>query len=325
MPKNKKKGKQQHEDEEFDDMLAELQAADLATASSASSTLAISSLSSTPSSLSGVGADARPSMTPLPSPAAAHVAAWSVSEEAIVDACISGNIFQLRRWGSQGIRIRTAKPLCGAVLNGASVDVLSYMVKELGADVNQRDENGWKALIVAGFAGHHDTVRYLAVELGADVNSPDKMGRTPLSRAASHGHLDVVRLLLALRANINQSDNEGITPLMIASGQKQHDVVKWLAKAGAGTQAHYCNDPRNTAAFASKAAGASIEQTAYLEAKTHCSSPSCSGAGVMKCMGCKQARYCGEACQLAHWKAHKADCRQRSVELAAGNVNYSQA
>jgi hypothetical protein len=36
----------------------------------------------------------------------------------------------------------------------------------------------------------------------------------------------------------------------------------------------------------------------------------------MKCTGCKQARYCGEACQLAHWKAHKTKCRRWSTELA---------
>jgi hypothetical protein len=68
----------------------------------------------------------------------------------------------------------------------------------------------------------------------------------------------------------------------------------------------------------SRFSGASTEQIAYLEAKTHCSNTGCSGAGIMKCTGCKQARYCGEQCQLAHWKAHKADCKRWSAEAKAG-------
>ena len=63
-----------------------------------------------------------------------------------------------------------------------------------------------------------------------------------------------------------------------------------------------------------KAHKAPTEQIAYLEAKMHCSNPGCSGAGIMKCTGCKQVRYCGEACQLAHWKAHKADCKRPKKE-----------
>jgi hypothetical protein len=50
----------------------------------------------------------------------------------------------------------------------------------------------------------------------------------------------------------------------------------------------------------------------------HCSNTGCSGAGIKRCPACKQARYCGEPCQLAHWKAHKADCKRWSAELKAG-------
>jgi hypothetical protein len=71
-----------------------------------------------------------------------------------------------------------------------------------------------------------------------------------------------------------------------------------------------------TAAHISKVDGAPPEQTAYLEAKTHCSNPGCAGAGLKKCTGCKQVRYCGQQCQLAHWAAHKADC-EAAAELRA--------
>jgi hypothetical protein len=38
----------------------------------------------------------------------------------------------------------------------------------------------------------------------------------------------------------------------------------------------------------------------------------------MKCTACTQARYCKEECQLAHWTAHKADCKRLRAELTDG-------
>jgi hypothetical protein len=130
--------------------------------------------------------------------------------------------------------------------------------------------------------------------------------------AVQFTHTFIMRCLVnELGANVNQGDKRGATPLMIAPHNKHTDIVNWLVKVGANPNTstdHFC-----TAADMSKRAGASTEQTAYLEAKTHCSSPGCSGAGVMKCTGCKQARYCGEPCQLVHLKAHKVDCESWSA------------
>jgi ankyrin repeat protein len=187
------------------------------------------------------------------------------------------------------------------------------LVKELGADVNQRDEKGYTALTAAVYAGQDHIVRYLVEEPGADVNSQANSGLTPLYMAALRGQLDMVRTLLNLGADIDRSNNVGITPLIIASRNKHPEIVKWLIKAGADTQT-VLNNVNSTAASISRQAGASTEQTHY-------SNVCCSGAGVMKCTGCKQARYCGEACQLAHRKAHKADCRRWIKELAAGKGN----
>jgi hypothetical protein len=106
---------------------------------------------------------------------------------------------------------------------------------------------------------------------------------------------------------------------MAATANNHTEVVKWLIKAGADTQASSKFQGTDyTAATVSRHVGASADQTAYLEAKTHCSSPGCSGTGLLKCTGCRQARYCGEACQLAHWEAHKADCKRWSADLKAG-------
>jgi ankyrin repeat protein len=195
------------------------------------------------------------------------------------------------------------------------------LVKEPGADINQRDEHGFTALAAAAYLGYHDSGRYLVEELGADLNIPSNSGQTPLFFAAAQGHLPIVRILLQLGADIDRRNDDGATPLMIASFAKHDKIVKWLVKAGADTSSSLHRVRGSTAAFASETAGASAEQTAYLEAKTHCSNVGCTGAGIMKCTGCKQARYCGEACQLAHWKAHKADCKRWTAELAAAKSN----
>jgi hypothetical protein len=144
----------------------------------------------------------------------------------------------------------------------------------------------------------------------------DFAGETALW-AASQGKIDAVRCLLKLHADVNQATSFGMTPLMAASFDKYEEGVVWLVKAGADTQATFQNSA-DTAVDLSRRTGASASQTAYLEAKTHCSNPSCSGAGILKCHRCKQARYCGQACGDAHWKAHKADCKRWSAELEVG-------
>jgi ankyrin repeat protein len=201
------------------------------------------------------------------------------------------------------------------------LEFLRCLVKDLGADVNKATDQGFTPLIAAVQLENLAHISCLINELGADVNQGDEDGRSALFMAASNGKLDVVRCLLKLRADANQTNDDGATPLMMASAEKHEEVVVWLVKAGADTQATtavYSNGESVTAADASKRFGASASQTAYLEAKTHCSNTSCSSAGLKKCPACKQARYCGEPCQLAHWKAHKADCKRWSAELSAG-------
>jgi ankyrin repeat protein len=182
------------------------------------------------------------------------------------------------------------------------------LVLELGADVNKADNSGGTPLHIAAQNGNISVVQCLTKELGADVNDVRCDLRTPLTVAALNGHLELVQYLVKeLGADINLATNTGMTPLMAASYGPHTALVKWLIKEGADPKAE--STDWGTAENVMEHYGGTIEQTAYLQAKTHCSNNDCSGAGLMKCMGCKQARYCGESCQLAHWKAHKADCK----------------
>jgi hypothetical protein len=95
---------------------------------------------------------------------------------------------------------------------------------------------------------------------------------------------------------------------MVASLGKHEKVIRFLTRHGADPQA--TQQHLGTAADISRAYGAPDEQTAYLEAKAHCSKPGCDGAGLRKRQRCKQARYCGVERGLAHWPQHKAECKR---------------
>jgi ankyrin repeat protein len=205
-------------------------------------------------------------------------------------------------------------PLLLAVLGG-HVDVVRYL-GEHGADVNKKNLQGGTPVFMAVQEGQLDVLKCLVEEFGADVNEGMRTGDSPLYKAAHDGSLEMVRCLLRGKADVNRTDDKQRTALMVASYCQHTDIVKWLLKAGA--------DAQMTASTGDTAVDASThsyvptsELTAYLDAKAHCSNLGCSGAGIMKCTGCKQARYCCESCQLAHWKAHKTDCKRESAALAA--------
>jgi ankyrin repeat protein len=189
------------------------------------------------------------------------------------------------------------------------------LVDELGADVNQaHGDKGFAALHIAAISGYLGLVRCLLGELHADVDKKDTIGYTALLFAACRGHLYVVRCLVReFGADINHNDNYGTTALMAAATFKHAALTKWLVKAGANPQAK--NTFNENAADISRMVGASPEQTAYLEAKAHCAHPGCSGAGTKKCQGCMQGRYCGPTCHVAHWLAHKTECRRLGAAL----------
>ena len=46
-----------------------------------------------------------------------------------------------------------------------------------------------------------------------------------------------------------------------------------------------------------------------------CAAPGCAAThGLHRCRGCRSVRYCSAACQQAHWRAHKAECRRLPAE-----------
>jgi ankyrin repeat protein len=262
MPKNKSKRQGTKattggadDNDDFDHMLAEVAAADPELAAdvraSTATTMTATSSSSSSSSSGWQGAS-------LPG---VHV-----SEVAIYGACKRGDIAQLRRWGRQGVRVKSADVLIGCIFKETNFDILRCLVKELGADVNGAQlRDGGTPLYAAAQIGNLSYVQFLVKELGADVNQAANRGGTPLHAlaqignvalvevlvkelgadankarddgatplliAAQKGHLAVVRLLVAeLRADVNQAAHDGATPLYIAAQNGHLAVVRCLVK-----------------------------------------------------------------------------------------------
>ena len=67
--------------------------------------------------------------------------------------------------------------------------------------------------------------------------------------------------------------------------------------------------------------GKTTQRAAGYYDRTLCSACGAAGVALKRCSGCERfgevfsPRYCGLACQRAHWKAHKPDC-QRAEERA---------
>jgi ankyrin repeat protein len=229
----------------------------------------------------------------------------------LIVAAKKGRMETLRCLLELGADVAKSEKRGCTALYGAAEDGRHNMIRclvEHGADLNQATHDGVTPLMAAAKFGHVEALRCL-LELGADVAKAEIHGCTALYGAVQDGHHNIIRCLVEHNADVNHAIQNGQTPLMAAAANKDDKMVRYLIKHGANVQASTIYNA-NAVAF-SELYGAPAVQTEYLEAKAHCSYPGCSGAGLKKCTGCKQVRYCGQACQLAHWKAHKTDCKTK--------------
>jgi hypothetical protein len=200
-------------DDDFDGMLAEFRAADVTTTAAATSSRSENRSASS---------------TPRVSTAKAE----NISEEALVQACGRGDISQLRRWAKRGLRVSSAQPLCKAVSEGM-VDAARCLVRELGADVNQTNIQGFTPLCIATEMCNLEMAKCLVVELGADADqaNTNALGFTPLCRAAQMNNLEVAKwLTMELGADVNRANKRGYSPLYGAALIGNLEVLQCLAK-----------------------------------------------------------------------------------------------
>jgi ankyrin repeat protein len=201
-------------------------------------------------------------------------------------------------------------PVIIASQNGY-LEVLRFLVNEAGADVNQGANNGDTPLYIAAKKDNQnlDVVRCLIAECGASVNQANSNGVSPLYTAAWHSHIDMVRCLITeFGADVDQAQENGITPLMSAVAFNNQDLIKHLVHKGANVRAA-TKDGDTAAMLLREVATATAAQIMYLEVRECCANPGCDGGGRKRCAVCKETRYCGKLCQIAHWRVHRVGCQ----------------
>ncbi|AWC27482.1 MULTISPECIES: ankyrin repeat domain-containing protein [Bacillus cereus group] len=117
------------------------------------------------------------------------------------------------------------------------VDIVRLTI-DAGTNVRETNRSGGTALIPAAERGHVEVVEELLNRTDIDVNDKNDDGWTALLKAivlgnGSENHKQVVQLLINHGADVNLADREGITPLEHAERRGFTEIVNMLKEAGA--------------------------------------------------------------------------------------------
>jgi len=108
---------------------------------------------------------------------------------------------------------------------------LTYVL-EHGADIENKDNSGYTALILAAQYGHEEIITLL-LDRSANIEEKTNSEYTALHEAADNGHTDIVTLLLDRGAKIDIEDDGGYTALYWASYNNNPEIVTILLDRGA--------------------------------------------------------------------------------------------
>jgi TonB family protein len=117
-------------------------------------------------------------------------------------------------------------------------DRKSFQALVKNADVDETDDQGWTALMLAAYFGEPSFVKEM-IKKNASVNARNKTGLTALFLAtrcliSDHNEdVEIARLLIERRADVNAKSSAGVSPLMNAAQRGRLKLVKLLVEKGA--------------------------------------------------------------------------------------------
>lgn len=149
-----------------------------------------------------------------------------IENEKLFEACITGNVFDLKQAIEKcdDLNIKNNEgqtPLC--IVAKCRYDLVKLLV-EKGADVNLQSDEIISPLHWAVEFDNEEIVEYL-LSKGADIYSRDHSYETPLHWAAWTGHYKSASLLLAYGDNPLVENRGGFTPLDLAKRQGHQKVI----------------------------------------------------------------------------------------------------
>ena len=117
---------------------------------------------------------------------------------------------------------------------------------EGGAHIEETDDDGMTALLVACVRGHFEIVVYL-VERSANVTHSNSEGTTVLHWASLGNNVPTVKHLLEHGARITERGINGMTALLYAAGYGCLEVVQYLLSSEGCASISETDDAGNTA------------------------------------------------------------------------------
>jgi ankyrin repeat protein len=200
----------------------------------------------------------------------------------------------------------------------AAIGVTPLMLVCQGLDANMWTD---KSMVVYGGTVKHNVPKYvemkLLLEAGASRYAKDSNNVTPLHYAVYSMSIARLELLLGTAPNWHYTPQQlndaksvkGWTPLYTAVRGGSVSMCRLLIQAGASPDSSYGNPARQI--WPDRPELASLfDPDAVHEPYTP---PCCAGCqkSDIKLSACAQrhaVRYCGGACQRAHWREHKPTC-----------------
>lgn len=120
-----------------------------------------------------------------------------------------------------------------AVARKGHCEILEYLVKDKGVNVETTETTGRNALCEAVMQNKIDSVKCL-LRLGANVNWEGQHGETPLEFAIGYGaSIEILEILIHDGAKLDHKNKWGQTPLFIAKRKNRQDIIKYLLDKGA--------------------------------------------------------------------------------------------
>ncbi|XP_041833087.1 ankyrin repeat domain-containing protein 16 [Melanotaenia boesemani] len=169
----------------------------------------------------------------------------SLEKQITLGGCTAAQAVRSKHFG------RSGDTLLHYAARHGHIDIVEYLIKQLGVDVEVYNNDYKRPLHEAASMGHKECVSYLLGK-GAKVDSLKKADWTPLMMACTRRNLDVIQQLLCHGADPTLQNKDGWNAFHIACREGDPQVIEHLLLAAPDiwkTESKTRRTPLHTAAM----------------------------------------------------------------------------